>query len=81
MLLYDMYAVVSNKTVRKNEKKSHYWINKNEEVPGKMMVKTNRGYFLDGYNIDEKSTDKWFTLTGLPRYRKPKFKKIWKNKK
>jgi len=63
MKLYDLYPVISNKTVRQNEKKFIRWKNRNKEIPGKTMVKTNRGYFLDGHNIDQKSVDTWFLLT------------------
>lgn len=66
-LLYGGYSVISNKTVREKEKFLIRWRNKNPNIPGKEMIKTNRGYFLDGYNIDERSTKLWFTLTGLNR--------------
>ena len=76
-LLYGVYAVVSNKTVRTNEKTFIRWYNKNKSIPGKEMIKTNRGWFLDGYHLDEKSTQKWFDMTGNNRSFKPsnKFKK------
>lgn len=74
-MLYDLYSVISNKTVRKNENCFIRWRNKKEEVPGKFMVKTNRGWFLDGYNIDERSVKLWFNLTGLDRNWRPKNKK------
>lgn len=58
--LHGLFSVISNKTVRQNEKfykkfKGH------KSVPGS-MVKTNRGYFIDGYNVDQKSTNLWFDL-------------------
>lgn len=76
-LLYGVYAVVSNKTVRTNEKLFIRWYNKNKSIPGKEMIKTNRGWFLDGYHLDEKSTQKWFDMTGNNRSFNPsnKFKK------
>jgi hypothetical protein len=70
--LYGLYAVVSNKTVRAHENFYVRWKNKKEDVPGKEMVKTNRGWFLDGHNIDEKSTELWFQLTGHNRAWRPK---------
>jgi hypothetical protein len=69
-LLYGGYSVISNKTVRQNEKLHISWKNNNPNIPGKEMVKTNRGYFLDGYNIDERSIKLWFALTGCNRYKK-----------
>lgn len=65
MKLYDLYEVVSNKTVRTNEKfykryKGH------KSVPG-MLVKTNRGWFIDGHQVDLKSVDLWFNLVKVAR--------------
>ena len=81
-LLYGVYAVVSNKTVRQNEKLYIVWYNKDESIPGSKMVKTNRGYFIDGYNVDEKAVTTWFDMTKLDRTKKSNFKnKSWKNKK
>lgn len=71
-LLYGLYAVISNKTVRENEKFYVRWRNKDKSVPGKEMVRTNRGYFIDGYNVDEKSIQMWFNLTGNNRSWRPK---------
>ena len=58
--LYGLFSVISNKTVRQNEKfykkfKGH------KDVPG-TMIKTNRGYFIDGHHVDQKSTNLWFDL-------------------
>lgn len=72
-LLYGGYSVISNKTVRAKEKFLVRWKNKDPNIPGKEMVKTNRGYFIDGYNVDERSVKLWFALTGCNRYKK--FKK------
>ena len=65
MKLYDLYEVISNKTVRKHEKfykryKGH------RAVPG-MLVRTNRGFFIDGYQVDVKSVDLWFNLVKANR--------------
>lgn len=55
MKLYNLYSVISNKTVRKNE--SFYKrFPKHKFVPG-LLVKTNRGYFIDGHQVDLKSTE------------------------
>jgi hypothetical protein len=78
--LYGMYSVISNKTVRENEKFLVRWFNKNKKVPGAVMARTNRGYFIDGYNVDEKSITLWFNLTGLDRNWRSKPKKQWKKK-
>lgn len=80
-LLYGLYAVVDNKTVRAKEKRTTRWWNKKQEVPGYEMVRTNRGWFLDGYRLDEKSVDRWFILTGNQRYPKPKVHKKWNSAK
>lgn len=70
--LYGVYHVISNKTVRENEKFYVRWRNKEANVPGKEMIRTNRGYFIDGYNVDEKSTQLWFSLTHNDRSYRPK---------
>ena len=78
-LLYGGYSVVSNKTVRAKEKLLIRWKNHNPNIPGKEMIKTNRGYFIDGYNVDQRSTDLWFKLTGLNKNNYPKKYEIRKN--
>lgn len=60
MKLYDLYTVISNKTVRKNEKYYKKYRG-SQSAPG-TMIKTNRGYFIDGHNVDQKSVDLWFSL-------------------
>jgi len=72
--LYGVYSVVSNKTVREHEKFIRRWKNKNKNVPGAIMEHTNRGWFIDGYNVDEKSTNDWFTMTKIDRNWHPKKK-------
>lgn len=57
--LYGLYCVISNKTVRRNEKK--YKRFKKDGIPG-TLVKTNRGYFIDGREVDKKSVDTFFAL-------------------
>ena len=81
-LLYGVYAVTSNKTVRAKEKFIIRWHNNKKDIPGKEMIKTNRGWFLDGYHLDEKSTEKWFNMTGNNRSIHPtKSNKKWNSKK
>ncbi len=58
--LYDLYSVIDGKTVRKNER-YYKRFKGNKNVPG-TMVKTNRGYFIDGHHVDVKSVDLWFDL-------------------
>ena len=72
--LYGVYNVVSNKTVRENEKFYIRWRNKNENVPGTLMERTNRGYFIDGYHVDEKAIESWFAMTKNNRNWRPKKK-------
>lgn len=80
-LLYGLYAVVSNKTVRAKERLMIRWKNRNSSVPGNEMIKTNRGWFLDGYQLDEKSTELWFTATKNHRSWRPKENKKWNSQK
>lgn len=61
--LYGVYHVISNKTVREHEKFYIRWKNKDKNIPGAIMERTNRGYFIDGYNVDEKAIETWFTMT------------------
>ncbi len=58
--LHGLFSVISNKTVRNSE---HFYkkFKTNKGVPGK-MVKTNRGYFIDGYHVDQKSVNLWFDI-------------------
>lgn len=67
-MLYDLYSVVSNKTVRKNEKYYKKFKKRNKEIPG-TLVKTNRGYFIDGYNVDKRSSDLWLKANGYENTR------------
>ena len=53
MKLYNIYSVISNKTVRRHEK-LYKRFPKSNILPG-TLVKTNRGYFIDGQNVDQKA--------------------------
>lgn len=72
--LYGVYSVVSNKTVRQKEKFCIRWKNRDKKVPGLLMEFTNRGYFIDGYNVDEKAVDTWFLATKNNRNWRPRKK-------
>lgn len=61
--LYGVYSIVSNKTVRVYERFIRRWKNKDKSIPGSIMEKTNRGYFIDGYHVDEKAIETWFAMT------------------
>lgn len=75
-LLYGKYAVISNKTIRNKEKLLIRWKNNDKNVPGKELTKTNRGYFIDGYNVDLKSTNEWFNFAKIkPNSKTKKSKK------
>lgn len=74
--LYGLYSVISNKTVRKSENLFIRWRSKNKDIPGKECIKTNRGWFIDGKNVDEKSTELWFKTTGNDRSWKPMKKTV-----
>jgi hypothetical protein len=63
--LYNLYCVVSNKKVRRNEKKYKRYPSVNG-VPG-VMVKTNRGYFIDGRQVDIKAVKTYLALCKAAR--------------
>lgn len=60
MKLYNLYSVISNKTIRNNEK-FYKKYPKHKFIPG-VLVQTNRGYFIDGHNVDLKSMHKYLDL-------------------
>ena len=60
MKLYGIYYVVSNKKVRKNEKFYKRYPH-HKSVPG-TLVQTNRGFFIDGKNVDQKSVDLYLQM-------------------
>lgn len=68
--LYGLFHVVSNKTVREKEKFHKTWTNRKKNIPSEKLEKTNRGYFIDGYNVDQKAVDDWFTMTGINKNKK-----------
>jgi hypothetical protein len=59
--LYFLYSIVSNKTVRQKENFKRVFKRKNKYVLGQ-LVKTNRGYFIDGKHVDLKSANYWLFL-------------------
>ena len=59
--LYNLYSVISNKTVRRNEK-FYKRFPKRADVKG-TLVKTNRGYFIDGHHVDMKSVETYLALS------------------
>ena len=63
MKLYDIFNVVDNKTVRKHENFYKRFKKASKDVLG-TMVKTNRGYFIDGHHVDLKSAKTWFEMNG-----------------
>lgn len=63
MKLYDIFCVVDNKTVRKHENFYKRFKKASKESFG-TMVKTNRGYFIDGHHVDLKSAKIWFETNG-----------------
>lgn len=60
MKLYNLYSIVSNKTVRKHEK-FYKRYPRHKFVPG-ILIQTNRGFFIDGYNVDQKSVTLYQSL-------------------
>ena len=63
MKLYDIFYVVDNKTVRKHENFYKRFKKASKDALG-TMVKTNRGYFIDGYHVDLRSAKTWFEING-----------------
>lgn len=66
MKLYDTFCVVDNKTVRKHENFYKRFKKASKDASG-VMVKTNRGYFIDGYHVDLKSAKIWFETNGYDK--------------
>lgn len=63
MKLYDIFCVVDNKTVRKHENFYKKFKKASKDAYG-TMIKTNRGYFIDGHHVDLKSAKIWFEING-----------------
>lgn len=63
MKLYDIFNVVDNKTVRKHENFYKRFKKASKESFG-IMVRTNRGYFIDGFHVDLRSAKTWFEING-----------------
>jgi len=64
--LHRGYQVISNKTVRRNEKFIEIWYTKNTGV----LKRTNRGYFLDGKCVSWVSAENWLESADIINYRK-----------
>ena len=63
MKLYDIFNVVDNKTVRKHENFYKKYKKSSKESLG-IMVRTNRGYFIDGYHVDLRGAKTWLEMNG-----------------
>lgn len=63
--LHGLYCVISNKKVRRNEKFYKRYPSV-KGVPG-VLVKTNRGYFIDGHEVDKKAVETYFGLCNSMR--------------
>lgn len=61
IMLYNLYTVISNKTVRQHENFFKKYRKKNKKTPG-TLVRTNRGWFIDGKEVDKRSVDLWHSL-------------------
>ena len=66
MKLYDIFNVVDNKTVRKHENFYKRFKKASKESFG-IMVRTNRGYFIDGFHVDLRSAKTWFEINGYKK--------------
>ena len=66
MKLYDIFNVVDSKTVRKHENFYKRFKKASKESLG-VMVKTNRGYFIDGHHVDSRSAKTWFEINGYKK--------------
>lgn len=63
MKLYDIFCVVDNKTVRKHENFYKKFKRASKDAYG-TIIKTNRGYFIDGHRVDLRSAKTWFEMNG-----------------
>lgn len=63
MKLYNIFNVVDNKTVRKHENFYKRFKKASKESFG-VMVRTNRGYFIDGFHVDLRSAKTWLEING-----------------
>lgn len=61
MKLFGIYNVISNKTVRAHENFYKKFKFHNKYVPG-ILIQTNRGYFINGHNVDLASAELWKRL-------------------
>lgn len=61
MKLYNLYNVISNKTVRDHEKHYRKFRRKNDNVLGR-LVQTSRGYFINGHQVDLAAVHLWHEL-------------------
>lgn len=66
MKLYDIFNVVDNKTIRKHENFYKRFKKASKESFG-IMVRTNRGYFIDGHHVDLRSAKTWFEINGYKK--------------
>ena len=66
MKLYDIFNIVDNKTVRKHENFYKRFKKASKESFG-IMVRTNRGYFIDGFHVDLRSAKTWFEINGYKK--------------
>lgn len=75
MKLHGLYSIISNKTIREHEKMFKRFP-RNKYVPGN-LIQTNRGYFIDGKNVDLASARLYQELVesarngGITSYLKP----------
>lgn len=60
MKLFNLYSVISNKTIRKHER-FYKRYPRHKSVPG-VLIETNRGFFIDGHNVDLKSVKLYQSL-------------------
>lgn len=72
--LYGVWNIISNKTVRQNEKHLVRYHKSNKECKG-FLCKTGRGYFIDGYNVDRKAVSDWAAMNNGLRVFVPSKKK------
>ena len=63
MRLQDIFYVVDNKAVRKHDNFYKRFKKASKESFG-VMVRTNRGYFIDGHHVDLRSAKTWFEMNG-----------------
>lgn len=69
-MIYNLYHTISGKTVRQHERFYKRYKKHNKFVLG-TLVRTNRGYFIDGCNVDLAAVALWNQCNSDEKFAKP----------